>query len=194
MPAYSYTDYARILLCLPGTSEDIAERVGSDKTTVARLMSCLWFLGLCHPGGVRKVKAHSNRTAVWHLGVGDKAEGLRVRKAKRPKAQQIAFASIWRALEDGATARGAAIETGSSHVSLYNVLAVMKEHEWVHVWTWDRDAVGRPVAVWRIGPGKDAPKPRVTKAEKARKYRARLRIRALTMLGAANSERMREAA
>jgi hypothetical protein len=194
MPAYSYIDYTRLLLSLPGTSEDIANAVGSNKTTVARLMSCLWRLGLCHPGEVRKVKMHANKTAVWLLGNGEKGAGLRVKPAQRPKAQQIAFASIWRALEDGSTAHGIAHECGASHVSVYKILGVLREAGRVHISTWESDAVGRPVAVWQLGMGRDAKKPPAKRAgEKAREYRARLRFKALTMLGAANDS-MKEAA
>lgn len=184
MPTYSYRDYTRLLLATPGTAEEIAARVGGHHASIARLLSSFWRLGLCYPGGIRRVKMHANKTAVWFSGDGEACDGLRVQKARRPKAQHIAFASVWKAFQDGATAHGAAAESGASKVSVYAILAELRAANAIHVSTWEKDALGRAVAVWMLGSGRDAKKPPAKRAgEKAREYRGRLAIKALTMLG-----------
>lgn len=185
MPTYSYVDYARLMLALPGTSEQIALRIGSEQRNVAYIMSSFWRLGLCHPGSVGKGKIHGGKTAVWMLGAGQMAAGLRVRKIGRSKAQHIAFAEIWRRLEDGATVKHVARECGTAYRSVYSVTDTLKQAGMAHISTWDKDDLGRPVAVWVIGPGKDADKPPAKEpTQKYREYKARLRFKALTMLGA----------
>lgn len=185
MPTYSYVDYARLMLALPGTSEQIAQRIGSGQRNVAYIMSSFWRLELCHPGSVGKGKVHGGKTAVWMLGAGQMATGLRVRKIGRSKAQHIAFAAIWRALEEAATAKHIARECGTALRSVYKVTETLKQAGMAHISTWDKDDLGRPVAVWVIGHGKDAERPPAKgPTQKYREYKARLRFKALTMLGA----------
>lgn len=184
MPSASYVDYARLLLAMPGTSEEIGEKAGMTKACAARILVSLWRLGLCHPGGVKVLKVHANRTAVWSVGEGEKAEGLRVKMAARSKAQHIAFAHLWKMLDHGATAHEAAEESGVAHASAYRMIAELKEHGLVRIAAWEPDNLGRPVAVWQIGEGASAKKPKAKRAgQKAKEYRARLVYKALTAIG-----------
>jgi hypothetical protein len=179
MPAMSYAAYTRLLISTPGTAEEIAERMGLDRTSTARLLSSFYRLGLCYPGGVRRVKIHANKTAVWMMGSSEPAEGVRVKPAGKVKAQHIAFANLWRSLEGGATAHGMAHEAGAANSSAYKVLGVLREASMVHIFDWEKDAMGRHVAVWLLGPGRDKLKPRKLSRERTKAYRDRLRIRML---------------
>jgi CRP-like cAMP-binding protein len=184
MPAASFNDHARVMLCLPATADEIAAKCGMTQRGVFTLMRRLWALRMVYPGGKQPTGPRAHPVAVWMAGEGQLCECLRVRKPLRPRAQHIAFASMWELLRDGSTAHGLADDTGCSRVSVYRLLAVLKGH--VRIVSWERDSVGRPVAVWAFGQGASAQKPRkLTAGAKWDRYHRRVAYRALTLLGAA---------
>ena len=190
MPTISYADHAKALLALPGTAEDIAERCGMTDRGVTLMFRRMWSLGLVHPGGAEPGRSpHSGTMAVWMAGEGPRAPGIRLGSAMRPLAGHIAFASIWRELQDGGTAHGIAEDTGTNRVSVYRLLAFLREQGAIRIVGYDRDALNRSVAVWALGRGQDVRKRLVTPSEKHRRYRERITLKPLAMLalaGAAN--------
>ena len=175
MPAASYADYADILLAMPATANDIARRLGLDDTALRATLRGMLQLGLAHPGMLRI--AGRSREAIWIMGEGQQCpDGRRIRPA-RPKAHLIGFAGLWRELEDGATSRQACAESGASKVTFVRLLRHLRGRQAAHITAWERDAIGRPVAVWRIGSGRDAKKPTKPRREANRQWRQRRRLR-----------------
>jgi hypothetical protein len=194
MPAISYSDHARAILALPGTAENIAERCGMTARGVTIMFRRMWSLDLVHPGGAELGPSpHSGTTAVWIAGPGERAAGIRLGTPMRPLASHIAFASIWQELQDGATIHGIAEETGTSHVTVYRLLADLRRQGAVRIVGYERDAVNRNVAVWALGRGQDVRKRLVTPSEKHRRYRERLSLKPLAMLALAGAENDRSA-
>jgi hypothetical protein len=71
----------------------------------------------------------------------------------------ITFAHAWRGLDLGATVPDLSEQCGIYRSVLYRMLKTMRKQCAVHVCGWERDALGRYVAVWTLGEGKDARKP-----------------------------------
>lgn len=186
MPASSYLDLARVMLALPATAVEVAQRVGMTERSTRLILRRLWAVKLVHPGATREVGKHRNITAVWLPGDGKAAPGLFTSRAVALRSNLIAFATLWRALQEGSTAHDLGDDNGLSHVSVYRMLKYLRERKQVHIGGFMRDALGRPVAIWVLGEGANAPRPRAQNATvKSRLYRERKRLKALTMLGAA---------
>jgi hypothetical protein len=182
MPAGGYEDYAKFMLALPGTARQIAKRTGMDESGVRRLARSFWALGLAHPGGRKPAKAHQPVEAIWRIGEGPKADGLRVATPMRPLSQHIAWKYLWRALEDGGTKQELREVTGLGNVTIRRALLALP----VYVCEYEVDALGRPVAVWKLGKKPDAPRPAPpTEGEKWRAYQKRKAWRVLAQQGVA---------
>lgn len=180
MPAGGYADYARVMRALPGTAKQIARRTGMDDSGVRRLVRSLWGLGLMHPGGKQPASKWHPAEAIWKRGEGPSAPGLRVGKPMRPLSQHIAFKYLWKALQDGATKLELQELTGLGQVTIRRSMLVLP----VHICEYEPDALGRPVAVWKIGKKPNAPKPAPpSDGEKWRRYQQRKAWRVLAQQG-----------
>lgn len=190
MPAVSYTDYADLMLAMQGTAEQIAARVGWAKTATRVILRRMQALHLAHASHALIVG--NTKTWVWSRGIGDGGN----RKSLRPKASHIGFAHLWRELEAGATVLGAAEATGAAKPTVHKLLMHLRRKRQAHVCAWEKDAMNRPVAVWRIGVGNSVPKPKRSNAEKQRAYRQARSADALrtVWMPAANAEQQRRAA
>lgn len=178
MPTASYVDYARVMLALPARADQVAERVGMTVSCVRLILRQLWSLRMAHPGEAEG--ARNNVVAVWLQGDGDAAPGVRGGGRLKPGAQLIAFATIWRALDGGARVSVVFEETGVSRDAVYRLLGFMRKAGGAHITTWEKDRFGRAVAVWTLGEGRDAPRPKLrTAGEIARQYNRRLQYRTL---------------
>lgn len=87
-------------------------------------------------------------------------------------------------------------ETGLSRTTLYRMFSALRRHKVVHVYDWEPDSRGRDAhAVYKLGPGKDKPKYKLSGAERTRRYRERLKQRQQTEVldniikGTPNAER-----
>ena len=171
------------MAALPGTGAQVAEKAGLTEWGAKMLLRQLWDLRIVHPGAVTESGPHANPTAVWMVGDGDRAHGLRVKKHK-PKLNHIAFAVLWRCLEDGATKVEVIQSSGLQHNTVRRTLDALHKCGAIRVSAWEKDSMGRSVIpVWVAGAGKDAKKPkRRTESERWRQTYERRQIQRVTML------------
>lgn len=183
MPACSIADYADVMLAIPGTASEIAQRAGWAASPMRIALRRLQHLGLVRPAMLRCVG--QTREVVWAAGAhGDEHPTIAgAPRPMRPKAAMIAFAHLWRAFADGATIDGAAEECGVCKLTAWRLMWRLRERQHAHVGGWETDSQGRAVAAWRIGHGRNAPKPRSTSAEKSKRYRDTRRLRRIETLG-----------
>lgn len=179
MPASGFAEYARLMRALPGTANEISERIGMGDGGVRRLLRKMWWLKLVHPGGARSAGQRRPAEAVWMLGEGETAARLTLAQPLRAGLQHIAWAYMWRALEDGATRKELETLSGVTAVSVRRALRALSGM--IYVAEYERDALGRPFPVYRLGRKKHVPKPTPpTAAEKWRRYQVRKQVRLLS--------------
>ena len=96
----------------------------------------------------------------------------------------LSVAKIMRALLDGPSTVPELQETSGLSVStLYEYLRALRKEGVVHVSGWEKDATGREsLRVFKLGPGKDAPRQRKSKAQIARECRQRKSVANLLRL------------
>lgn len=191
MPSVALSDYVRLLSAMPGTPGEIGQKCGMTTEKVRQVCRSFWRLNLCHPGG--RAGNPRNYEAVWLIGDGDAVDGIRAHMIARSNAAHIAFASLWREFEIGASAHEAASNTGVNRRTVYKVLDAMRECGVVHICGWERNEYGRAYAMWQLGEGKNVRKPKPkSDAEINRDVRERKRLERVRMLGAANSSHAEE--
>lgn len=60
------------------------------------------------------------------------------------------------------------------YITVLDYCRALHEEKQIHIVKWERDAIGRDsIMVYKFGPGEDAPKRRLTRAEQQQRYRAR---------------------
>ena len=120
MPSASYVDYAALLLAMPGTAEQLAQRMGWRVIATRLILRRMQALQLAHAS--RAPGVSSTRTPwLWQRGEGDSG-----RAALRPKPSHIGFAYLWREIEAGATVSGAAEAAGASRVTVLRLLWALR--------------------------------------------------------------------
>jgi hypothetical protein len=190
MPSGSFEDYARVIAALPGTGAEVAERSGLTEWGAKMLLRQFWDLRMVHPGGVTETGPRAAHTAVWQIGDGERAPGLRVKKHK-PKLNHYSFAVLWRCLEDGATKTEAIEASGLNHNTVRRTLEALHTGGAIRVSAWEKDSMGRSVIpVWIAGAGKDAKKPKPKSANESERWRRtyeRRQIHLVTMLAQAGA-------
>lgn len=181
MPAASLTDYAGLLLAMPGTARQLSRRTGIGTHGMRVLLRRFLHLGLAFPA--LEIAAGNIRESVWQAGSGRPCNAT---KPLRPHAGHIAFSYLWREFEGGATTAGAAKDCGMSKGSALRLLRYLRSRGQAHISGWERDAHNRPVAVWTLGPGVNMAKPVISGVARNRAMRQRRReLEALQMRGAA---------
>jgi hypothetical protein len=85
------------------------------------------------------------------------------------------MAKITRALLDGpCSIRELQVVSGLSINTLHEYMRALRKEQVVHICAWEKDATGRDsLRVFKLGPGKDAPRTRKSKAQIARECRKR---------------------
>jgi DNA-binding transcriptional ArsR family regulator len=96
----------------------------------------------------------------------------------------LSVAKIMRTLLDGPSTVPELQEiSGLSVSTLYEYLRALRKEGVVHVSGWEKDATGREsLRVFKLGPGKDAPRQRKSKAQIARECRQRKSVANLLRL------------
>ena len=181
MPAGSFKDYAKVMNALPGTGEQIAERCGMSLDGARGILRKFWTIRLVHPEGLVKHPKNGAKTAVWVAGPGDMAHGLIVKK-DRPGINHVAFGMMWTMLQSGATKNEIVEQTGIAYLGVGSFINDLHADGKVYISTWQKDALNRwSQAVWTLGEGKDAKKPRISNKDKCKLYRERSMIRRLNL-------------
>lgn len=100
---------------------------------------------------------------------------------KRVRISHLTTAKVIKALLDGpCTAHEIVAASGLHIVTVYEFLRTMRKIKVAHIASWDSDSLGRDcIAVFALGPGRDAKRRRYTRAEIARRYRDRKKQRLL---------------
>lgn len=95
--------------------------------------------------------------------------------------------------EDDATVAELAEVCGLSPLTVRDLMRVLRRHKVVHICAWEPDRMGRDAfAVFRLGPGRDVPRRRRSRAEVARDYRARTKAQEMQRAAAAQAPQMRQ--
>lgn len=187
------TRYVRIMAALPGNCEQVAERSGLTSRGARATLRTLWGQKILHPGGTEKTSRGAART-IWIADEGDMHPSLRLAKPPRPRAAQIAFAVLWKCLDDGGSVEECVERTGLSRSTVYRLLKAARAANLVRVSAWTLGGHSRWVAVWSLGNGRNAPKPPAMDARaRWQRWRELFGARKLLRLGAANDSQ-REAA
>lgn len=178
MPAGGYTDYAKVMRALPGTAKEIAQRTGMGDSGVRRVLRAFWWLKLLHPGDKKPAAQRQSAEAIWIEGDGPRADGVRIGAPMHPLSQHIAWAYLWRALQDGATKPELKELTGLTALTIQRAMKGLGAA--VRIVEYERDALGRPYPVWKLGEGNNKAKPKPpTSLEKWNRYQDRKRYRVL---------------
>ena len=100
------------------------------------------------------------------------------------KVNQSTYARVFKILlNDPVTANEVVEETGLHLVTAQSLMRTLKRHKVVHICAWEPDGLGRDVRpVYRLGPGKDKPRRKMTGAERQARCRAR-RLERETLMG-----------
>ena len=178
MPAGGFTDYANLMRALPGTARELEKRTGMGDSGVRRVLRAFWWLKLVHPGAAKIGGLRNAPEAVWMLGEGPVAAGLRIGGPVRALPQHISWAYLWRGLQDGATRTELRVLTGMSMISVQRSLKALRPI--IRISEYERDSLGRPYPVWQFGKGQSKPRPKPpTPGEKWNRYQKRLQFRAI---------------
>lgn len=99
----------------------------------------------------------------------------------------LSVAKVMKTLLDGpSTVAELQDASGLSVSTLYEYLRALRKEGVVHVAGWEKDATGREsVRVFKLGPGKDVPRQRKSKAQIARECRQRKSVAKMLQLIAA---------
>lgn len=98
--------------------------------------------------------------------------------SKQSRLSHITLAKFIKQLLEGpATARELVEVSGLHLVTVYEFMRAMRKYEVAHISAWDSDAMGRDmIAVFSLGPGRDAKRRRMTRAQISKKYRTNKRL------------------
>lgn len=105
----------------------------------------------------------------------------------RPTVGAVAFCSIVKVLEEGATCAELVEQTGCHEGTVRPLLRHMKRAGLIHVCAWDAPSSGYPAQVFAMGQRRDALRPkRMTEKERSLKYyhERKARERQLTVMSA----------
>lgn len=113
-------------------------------------------------------------------------------KPKRARVSHITTAKIISLfLEGPVSAREIEEETGLHLVTVYELLRVFRREKVAHISAWEPDTLGRDaIAIFSIGPGKDAVRRSLTRAQISERYRARKRMARMSTAITAIADRL----
>ncbi len=95
------------------------------------------------------------------------------------KMSEILYARMIRMLLDGCTAYDIANETGLHVITTQSYLRALHKEKAVHIVGWVKNTRGVDTThIYKIGIGSDKPRSKMTRAEIAKRYRFKQRLRA----------------
>ena len=192
---FGMAGYVRFLACLPGTPTDIGAKLGVNSRTAQKLMLELRILGLvAHQGFKHEGRAKSK---VFALGCEHRPD-----VKCTPRAQVIAFASVYKAMRNPKSVREIHEETGVYLSTIRRIIDALRTHRMCRIAEWE-PRHGCPIALHQIcGPlGKDCKRPEamtrkeINAKQNKRQYRRRAMQRLIQITaGMASNDAQREAA
>lgn len=106
-----------------------------------------------------------------------KDDQMTVARKRRVKVNAMSFGKLVEAMIDGTyNCHGLAEVTGLHYNTVTQYAREMHIAGACHIASWDKDSLGRDtIKVYKIGRGRDAKRQKMTQAERASRYRAKLR-------------------
>lgn len=145
---------AKLVAQLPGTSEQVAKRVGCAwKNVVARSMSDLHRLGLIYRYAVVYTGPKRTAGSVWAFGRAPSVPlpARRLDAKARPSNSAIGLAMLVRSMYEGPKSTADLVrETGLNKGCVLRVLRVLKDGGLVHVAEWEKRQ-GSPIPFYAMG-------------------------------------------
>lgn len=102
---------------------------------------------------------------------------------KRARVTHTSLAIAVKLLLDGpCTAQEISDETGLHKSTVYELLRSLRKAKAAHISAWEPDSMGRDqIAVFSLGPGRDVRRRALTRAQIAKNYRDRKRLKLLEL-------------
>lgn len=147
--------YCRVMVALKSggkTRDEIAAHAGISRGAAYVVIDDLFSLQLVHVAGV------SSRPLVFGFGPGANALPY---MAPPARLSARVFGSVWKSLDAGPVSLGECMEeTGRWYRSISTCIEQLRAYGLAHIESWERSDKGPSVAMYLIGDGADAPKPR----------------------------------
>lgn len=147
--------YCRVMAALKSgdkTRDEIAAHAGVSRGAAYVVIDDLFSLQLVHVAGA------SARPLVFGFGPGINAHPY---MAPPARLSARVFGSVWKSLDAGPVSLGECMEeTKRWYRSISTCIEQLRSHGLAHIESWERADKGPPVAMYIIGEGDDAPKPR----------------------------------
>ncbi len=143
--------YCKAMAALPGTSSEIAARIGTSKSGTALLMRRLAAVGLVR-SETYKTARNGRPAVVWAV------DGQHEAPKAKPGVTHIMFGEMVRSMHRGASTFDIAEYSGCHYQVAQYVVREAHRLGLCHIAEWTRSGVNyQPVYEW--GKGTDAPKP-----------------------------------
>lgn len=185
----AYLEVTRMIALGPTDAHEIEEAMGWTRRPTLRFLRLLTRMELAHVHSWHKPHTGSRcyvERFVLGPGVGEKKPHTRGEKHGRThmqdktyRSQGLAFASLLRALSEGATRAELHELSGISTRSLFTLIPAMCERpKMIHIADWRRAAAGQPSPVFMLGNKPDAARPApLGKGRANKKYRVKVAAR-----------------
>lgn len=158
------TVYAQ-LLDEPATAMDMAERMGVSRQTMGRVLDRLCMAGMAHRCEWVSPRYRSKTVPLYAAGEGVDAPAPahhrgRIQARHNARPEVAAFARIMVLLRAPITRSDIMEQTGCSATNLRALIEHCRSLGLVRVAAWDKTQPGKPAAMFCIGEGPDAERPR----------------------------------
>lgn len=222
---YGYAAIMRQLADAPRTSIAIAEALGVQPASIRHILRGLHHERLVYVSGWEPPKDRGCHCAVWSIGSQPDAvapdswrfrrpslhPAQSIRPPRNPLVEVIAFAEMWRVLEQPIGAIELAEHMGTTRASIYRFLRAMRHFDLARIAKWERRSGvgGAPTPLWqrefnRRDAKRPAPEPnrvviarywqRRREREAMEQQRAEHQYVVRALAGVANDEQLNKAA
>lgn len=173
----SMASMARVLAYLyrhPSTARQIADVYGWNECRLRELLDYMETHGLCHRAGkwLPPDAKHHNGSYLWRFGPGTSIPRRSHAFRTCHPSNRIAFVTMVVALLERPVTRRMLMEVSGVHDGVVKQLIdTLRTAKLIHVERWTY-VMRQPVAMFRLGYGVDAPRPRPRREERAEYERA----------------------
>lgn len=175
-----FAGYCRILSAVtsrPGTTAQLAERLGVTHNTLAYVMRSMHRMGLVYRAEWVRPTLHSVQVPVWHGGKGvDTEPDIHAKRhhSRPSRGSAVMLGTIAEILSDGPmSAAELGAELGRHKETVIRLIRIMREHGLCRIGGWESGA-GAPVPLYAFGRGRNATRPVAIARchERAKKHKA----------------------
>lgn len=186
--------YAAIMAMLPAGANEIVRQTEIGRDHVVDTMRRLKRYGAVYIHSWHRESKGHKWAEVWAVSIREDHEdaphpgfhrgrpGLVRDASSRYRIEAHAFANLVIALRDGHTILSLMDLTGLDRNTVARLVSVLRSLSVIRVSEWERQPAGQPMRIYRLGSGRDAPRPAPSSsADINRVYRARRSARDRTM-------------